>query len=111
MKIPVKEILEIPILMDLFICKEGENDKPYRLLFNEVTDISPEEYSKDGVEVFFSKAAESEDGLCFLTLAKKKPGGGTETQIVGEYIYPVNHGIVKRNFTGVLADFVNIFAI
>ena len=111
MKIPVKEILEIPILMDLFICKESENDKPYRLLFDKVMDISSEEYNKDEIEVFFSKAAESEGGLCFLTLAKKKTEGASETQIIGEYIYPVKHGIVKRNFIGVLADFVNIFAI
>lgn len=113
MKIPVKEILEIPKLMELFVKNDGDNDEPYRLLFNKLDDLNASEQDIEhrNYEMFFSKAVESEDGSCFLMLFNVKEEGATNKDVYGEYIYSSNGYFLKKRFRGVMADFVNIFAI
>lgn len=108
MKIPVKEILNISVLMDLFIVGEAREEVPYRLLFETLTDLNPEE-SKESGEVLFSKAVVSEKGSYFLIL-HRLDDNEVNTKVYGEYIYPSNGVINKKRFIGKLATFVNIFA-
>lgn len=111
MKIPVKEILEIPVLMDLFVIKRSDDSKPYRLLFDELIELGLDKQEDEEYEVFFSKVAESKEGNCFLTLFKLKEDKTVKPKILGEYIYSVNGCLIKEHFAGILTDYVNVFAI
>lgn len=108
MKIPVREILDISILMDLFIVSETKEEEPYRLLFETLEDSELEE-RKELNEILFSKAVASTEGNYFLTL-HRLDDSEVNTKVYGEYIYPSNGVINKKCFTGKLATFVNIFA-